>query len=96
MRRWGTEHWKEIGLKGSTGSRVALLCVFCGSQTDVSLPFITADATGPKHMNVKVTRAQFEKLVDSVRRHPIHQSFACQTKHFEHILFTWMDICTCD
>lgn len=34
------------------------------AQTDVSLPFITADATGPKHMNAKVSRAQFESLVD--------------------------------
>jgi len=33
------------------------------AQTDVSLPFITADATGPKHMNVKITRAKFEALV---------------------------------
>lgn len=33
------------------------------AQTDVSLPFITADATGPKHMNTKITRAQFEALV---------------------------------
>ena len=32
-------------------------------QTDVSLPFITADATGPKHMNVKITKAQFEAIV---------------------------------
>lgn len=34
------------------------------AQTDVSLPFITADASGPKHMNAKVSRAQFEQLVD--------------------------------
>merc|ERR1712232_1209884 len=33
------------------------------AQTDVSLPFITADASGPKHMNSKVSRAQFEALV---------------------------------
>lgn len=33
------------------------------AQTDVSLPFITADASGPKHMNSKITRAQFEALV---------------------------------
>jgi len=33
------------------------------AQTDVSLPFITADATGPKHMNAKITRSQFEGLV---------------------------------
>jgi len=32
-------------------------------QTDVSLPFITADATGPKHMNVKISKAQFESIV---------------------------------
>ena len=32
-------------------------------QTDVNLPFITADATGPKHMNSKLTRAAFESLV---------------------------------
>lgn len=32
-------------------------------QTDVNLPFITADASGPKHLNVKITRSQFENLV---------------------------------
>lgn len=35
-------------------------------QTDVNLPFITADATGPKHLNMKLTRSQFEALVDSL------------------------------
>ncbi|KAL5611433.1 uncharacterized protein BROUX77_001589 [Berkeleyomyces rouxiae] len=33
-------------------------------QTDINLPFITADASGPKHINLKMTRAQLEKLVD--------------------------------
>lgn len=33
-------------------------------QTDINLPFITADASGPKHINSKLTRAQFEALVD--------------------------------
>lgn len=33
-------------------------------QTDINLPFITADATGPKHMNMKLSRAKFESLVD--------------------------------
>jgi len=38
-------------------------------QTDVNLPYITADATGPKHLNVKITRAKFESLVvDLVKR----------------------------
>lgn len=36
------------------------------AQTDVSLPFITADATGPKHMNTKISRAQFENLVQKL------------------------------
>ena len=35
-------------------------------QTDVNEPFITADASGPKHMNIKITRAQLEGLVDDL------------------------------
>ncbi|ASV33808.1 molecular chaperone DnaK [Candidatus Hamiltonella defensa] len=35
-------------------------------QTDVNLPYITADATGPKHMNMKVTRAKLESLVEDL------------------------------
>ena len=35
-------------------------------QTDVNLPYVTADATGPKHMNVKVTRAKLESLVEDL------------------------------
>lgn len=35
-------------------------------QTDVNLPYITADASGPKHMNIKVTRAKFESLVEDL------------------------------
>ena len=34
------------------------------TQTDVNLPFITADQSGPKHLNVKLTRAKLEELVD--------------------------------
>ncbi|MAA71537.1 MAG: molecular chaperone DnaK [Bermanella sp.] len=36
------------------------------SQTDVNLPYITADATGPKHLNVKVTRSKLESLVEDL------------------------------
>ncbi|ELP5728352.1 TPA: molecular chaperone DnaK [Vibrio vulnificus] len=36
------------------------------NQTDVNLPYITADATGPKHMNIKVTRAKLESLVEDL------------------------------
>ena len=35
-------------------------------QTDVNLPYVTADATGPKHMNIKVTRAKLEALVEDM------------------------------
>ncbi|KCZ97451.1 chaperone protein DnaK [Hyphomonas polymorpha PS728] len=36
------------------------------SQYEVNLPFITADATGPKHLNIKLTRAKFESLVEDL------------------------------
>src|SRR6188472_2359144 len=36
------------------------------TQTDVNLPFITADASGPKHLNITLTRAKFEQLVDDL------------------------------
>lgn len=40
-----------------------------GLQTDINLPYLTMDASGPKHMNMKMTRAQFENLVaDLVKR----------------------------
>ncbi len=35
-------------------------------QTDVNLPYITADATGPKHLNVKISRAKLESLVEDL------------------------------
>ena len=35
-------------------------------ETDINLPFITADATGPKHLNMKLTRAKLEALVDDL------------------------------
>jgi len=37
-----------------------------GQQTDVNLPYITADATGPKHLAIKVTRSKFESLVEEL------------------------------
>jgi len=36
------------------------------AQTDINLPFVTADASGPKHLNVKMTRSQYESLVDDL------------------------------
>ncbi|MGN8081198.1 molecular chaperone DnaK [Variovorax sp. 22077] len=36
------------------------------AQTDINLPYITADASGPKHLNIKLTRAKLESLVDEL------------------------------
>ena len=36
------------------------------AQTDINLPFVTADKTGPKHLNIKLTRAKLEALVESL------------------------------
>jgi molecular chaperone DnaK len=46
------------------------------AQTDVNLPYITADATGPKHMNIKLTRAKLEQLVDELIQRSVGP---CQT-----------------
>ena len=45
-------------------------------QTDVNLPYITADASGPKHLNVKLTRAKLESLVEALVERTIAP---CQT-----------------
>jgi len=41
------------------------------NQTDVNLPYITADNTGPKHMNVKINRAKLESLVEDIIKRTI-------------------------
>jgi molecular chaperone DnaK len=46
-------------------------------QTDINLPFITADQSGPKHLNYNLTRAKFEQLVDDLIQRtmpPMHQA----------------------
>lgn len=48
-------------------------------QTEVNLPYVTADATGPKHMNVKLTRAKLESLVEDLVQQslqPLKQALA--------------------
>jgi len=45
--------------------------VSSAAETEMNLPFITADASGPKHMVLKLTRAKFEQLVDSLVRSSI-------------------------
>ncbi len=48
-------------------------------ETDLNLPFITADANGPKHLTMKITRAKLEELVKPIvekMRHPMEQAIA--------------------
>ncbi len=48
-------------------------------ETDISLPFITADQNGPKHLQAKLTRAKFEQLVDDLLQRsmaPVRQALA--------------------
>src|SRR5438045_4063343 len=40
-------------------------------ETDINLPFITADATGPKHLQMKLTRARFEQMVEDILQRSI-------------------------
>lgn len=45
------------------------LCIFLILQTDINLPFLTMDSSGPKHMSMQLTRAKFESLTaDLVKR----------------------------
>ncbi|MBI2441936.1 MAG: molecular chaperone DnaK [Lentisphaerae bacterium] len=46
-------------------------------QTDINLPFITADQTGPKHLNVTLTRAKLEQLVDEFIERTVDPVRAC-------------------
>lgn len=47
------------------------------TQTDISLPFITADASGPKHMNLKLTRAKLESLTGGLIERTVPPCKAC-------------------
>jgi molecular chaperone DnaK len=48
------------------GAEKAKIELSTAQSTDVNLPYITADASGPKHMNLKLSRAKFEQLVDDL------------------------------
>jgi molecular chaperone DnaK len=57
--RMALQRLKEAAEK----AKIELSTVF---ETDINLPFITADQSGPKHMQLKLTRAKFEQLVDDL------------------------------
>ena len=48
------------------GAEKAKIELSSSQQTEINLPYITADATGPKHLAIRVTRAKFESLVDEL------------------------------
>jgi len=48
------------------GAEKAKMELSTAMETDINLPFITADASGPKHLNIKLTRAKLESLVDDL------------------------------
>ncbi|NOY66573.1 MAG: molecular chaperone DnaK [Gammaproteobacteria bacterium] len=48
------------------GAEKAKIELSSSQQTDINLPFITADASGPKHLNIKITRAKLESLVEEL------------------------------
>merc|ERR1711991_231038 len=51
---------------GKEGAEKAKIELSTAPQTEVNLPFITADASGPKHLNIKLSRSKFEALVASL------------------------------
>ena len=48
------------------GAEKAKIELSSSAQTEINLPYITADQSGPKHLNLKLTRAKFESLVDDL------------------------------
>src|SRR3954451_12398686 len=61
------------------GAEKAKIELSTAIETDINLPFVTADATGPKHMQVKLTRAKLEQLVDDLLQRtmgPLKQALA--------------------
>jgi molecular chaperone DnaK len=70
--RMAVQRLKEAAEK----AKIELSTVF---ETDINLPFITADQSGPKHLQMKLTRAKFEQLVDDLLQRsigPVKQALA--------------------
>jgi molecular chaperone DnaK len=61
------------------GAEKAKIELSTAMETEINLPFVTADATGPKHMQVKLTRAKLEQIVDDLLQRtmaPVKQALA--------------------
>ena len=55
-------------------------------QTDINLPYLTMDASGPKHMNMKLSRAKFEQIVGDLIKKTVDP---CTKVRFLHCVFRW-------
>ena len=55
----------------------AKIALSSAQQTEINLPFITADASGPKHLNVTLSRSQLEKICDNLYQRTIQPCNAC-------------------
>jgi len=55
----------------------AKIALSSAQSTDINLPFITADATGPKHLNMQLSRAKLEQLTDSLAQRTVKPFEAC-------------------
>lgn len=55
----------------------AKIALSSAQQTDINLPFITADASGPKHLNITLTRSKLEQICDSLYKRTIDPSHNC-------------------
>ena len=53
------------------GAEKAKIELSTTSQTEINLPYITADASGPKHLNIKLSRAKLEALVEDLIKRSI-------------------------
>lgn len=58
-------------------SEKAKIALSSAQQTDINLPFITADASGPKHLNIALTRAKLEQLCDSLYKRTVGPFESC-------------------
>ncbi len=54
------------------GAEKAKIELSSTTETEISLPFITADATGPKHLQLKLSRAKFESMIDDILKRALH------------------------
>lgn len=58
-------------------SEKAKIALSSAQETEINLPFITADASGPKHLNVKLTRSKLEQLTDDLAERTVKPFYDC-------------------